>query len=107
MAMTDWLRLVDRFPPSRPPLAIDWAAFEASFGTALPSDYKKLVETYGYGRFNNFLTVFLPSSPHEFVELGTQRSVAGDKFEFLREYDEVGSRALSVDPDELLPAAGT
>lgn len=41
--------------------APDWAAVESRLGTALPSDYKKLVEAFGCdGRFNGFYDVFGP-----------------------------------------------
>lgn len=39
----------------------DCAAAEERLGTALPSDYKKLVETFGDGAFDGFLDVRLPA----------------------------------------------
>jgi hypothetical protein len=105
--MTGWSRLVAAFPPPQPGRDIDWAGFEAEFGTPLPADYKEFVNAYGHGRFNNFLTVYLPTSPYEHVELGTQRDRAGSKAEFLLEFEVLGSPSLPVDPCELLPAAGT
>ncbi|MFD8935123.1 hypothetical protein ACFV0R_07675 [Streptomyces sp. NPDC059578] len=39
---------------------IDWPAVESSLGTPLPSDYKKLVETFGEGLFSDFHQVFMP-----------------------------------------------
>ncbi|MGY0059598.1 SMI1/KNR4 family protein [Streptomyces sp. LZ34] len=39
----------------------DCAAAEARLGTALPSDYKRLVETFGDGSFDGYLDVYLPA----------------------------------------------
>ncbi|MFD5318118.1 SMI1/KNR4 family protein [Streptomyces sp. NPDC127098] len=52
VAVTGWV------PPERP--AIDWAAVESRLGTPLPSDYKRLVETFGDGAFDGFHGVFPP-----------------------------------------------
>jgi len=106
--MTDWDRLVAAFPPPRVVArAVDWAAFENEFGISLPTDYKLFIDSYGHGRFNGFLTVFLPFSPYEFVELDVQRSFAEGKADFWLEYEQVGSTSLPVDPRQLLPVAGT
>ncbi|MCX4808724.1 SMI1/KNR4 family protein [Streptomyces sp. NBC_01214] len=42
-------------PPQRPD--IDWAQIEAQAGTRLPGDYKRMVETFGEGAFDGFLTL--------------------------------------------------
>ncbi|MFF8267790.1 hypothetical protein ACF059_10370 [Streptomyces sp. NPDC016562] len=57
-ADTDWverLRLITGWtlPDQRPD--VDWAAMESRLGTALPSDYKRMVETFGKGAFDAFL----------------------------------------------------
>ncbi|MFI0351159.1 hypothetical protein [Actinomadura sp. 9N407] len=43
--------------------APDWAAVESRLGTALPGDYKRLVETFGCdGAFDLFFEVFTPEA---------------------------------------------
>ncbi|MDX2564417.1 SMI1/KNR4 family protein [Streptomyces sp. TX20-6-3] len=54
----DWmerLRLITGWtqPDRRPDM--DWAETESRLGTALPSDYKRMVETFGKGAFDGFL----------------------------------------------------
>ncbi|MFB4318070.1 hypothetical protein [Actinomadura sp. 21ATH] len=53
VAITSWAA-----PPGPVP---DWAAVESRLGTPLPSDYKRLVETFGCdGLFDEFFQVFTP-----------------------------------------------
>ncbi|MEU9860780.1 SMI1/KNR4 family protein [Streptomyces sp. NPDC047971] len=40
-------------PDQRPD--VDWAEVQARLGTALPSDYKRMVETFGRGSFDGYL----------------------------------------------------
>lgn len=48
-------------PPRRPLAApVDWATLEANIGTALPDDYKWIIERYGPGSFDEFLHVLEP-----------------------------------------------
>ncbi|PVC70791.1 SMI1/KNR4 family protein [Streptomyces sp. CS081A] len=54
----DWLERLGRItgwtlPDQRPDM--DWAETESRLGTALPSDYKRMVETFGEGAFDGFL----------------------------------------------------
>jgi hypothetical protein len=48
---------VERADPRR------WPEVEAELGTALPADYKALVEAYGSGRFDELLWLFSPFAP--------------------------------------------
>lgn len=43
--------------PARRPDA-DWAEVESRLGTALPSDYKRMVETFGDGAFDGYLDLY-------------------------------------------------
>ncbi|MEU6759746.1 hypothetical protein [Streptomyces sp. NPDC046685] len=57
-ADSDWmerLRLITGWtqPDQRPD--VEWAEMESRLGTALPSDYKRMVETFGEGAFDAFL----------------------------------------------------
>ena len=51
-------------PPKEPkgvPSAAEWDAFEMQLGSAFPSDYKRLIETYGQGWFADWIQVLLPN----------------------------------------------
>jgi hypothetical protein len=60
-------RLTALVPPPAEPVetgeAGRWGEVEAALGTALPSDYKALIGTYGSGRFGDFLYLFNPFAP--------------------------------------------
>lgn len=78
-------------PPADAGREIDWDAVEAGLGTRLPRDYKALVEIYGPGFFDNFLTVFQPVTPFLTIELA---------------YQAKRSAEILARP-ELMPVAGT
>ncbi|WP_308280752.1 hypothetical protein [Streptomyces barringtoniae] len=59
-------------PPVGPPRAVDWAEAERSLGTALPADYKLLVETYGDGLFDETIWLLVPNSAHTDCDLHAQ-----------------------------------
>ncbi|MFJ8011131.1 SMI1/KNR4 family protein [Streptomyces sp. NPDC096339] len=48
------IRITGWTQPARRP-DVDWAEMESRLGTALPSDYKRMVETFGHGAFDGFL----------------------------------------------------
>ncbi|MGW4567902.1 hypothetical protein ACWEN3_37840 [Streptomyces sp. NPDC004561] len=54
----DWvdrlIRITGWTQPARRP-DVDWAEVESGLGTALPSDYKRMVETFGEGSFDGYL----------------------------------------------------
>ncbi|MEV5936414.1 hypothetical protein AB0L56_27710 [Streptomyces sp. NPDC052079] len=59
-ADVDWMERLRRItgwtqPAQRPD--VDWAEVESRLGTALPSDYKRMVETFGEGAFDGFLNL--------------------------------------------------
>ena len=54
----DWTQRLSRItgwtqPAQRPD--VEWAEVESRVGTALPSDYKRMVETFGEGAFDGYL----------------------------------------------------
>ncbi|MEU2246994.1 hypothetical protein [Streptomyces sp. NPDC019224] len=56
----DWVDRLIRItgwagPPRRPD--VDWGEVEARLGTALPSDYKRMVTTFGNGAFDAYLSL--------------------------------------------------
>ncbi|WP_234376783.1 SMI1/KNR4 family protein [Streptomyces sp. TP-A0356] len=62
--MDDLLELFGQ-PPAREPSPEDWAEVEDYLGSALSSDFKAFLDTYGTGVFCGELVVFHPrgSSP--------------------------------------------
>ncbi|MFD9302156.1 SMI1/KNR4 family protein [Streptomyces sp. NPDC060048] len=69
---TDCDRLVQLVAPPAAPVDAhgDWALVETVIGTRLPDDYKRLVETYGWGEFCDFLYLRTPfgTSKHNGIE---------------------------------------
>jgi hypothetical protein len=54
----DWVERLKQItgwtgPDARP--AVNWGQVESRLGTALPSDYKRMVETFGEGAFDGYL----------------------------------------------------
>ncbi|MGW2111878.1 SMI1/KNR4 family protein [Streptomyces sp. NPDC001948] len=62
VAVTGWTR-------ERSDSAIDWASVEARLGTALPGDYKELIELFGYGDFDDYLGLLIPDGPPGSLDL--------------------------------------
>lgn len=64
-------RLVQKIPPPSDARVIhhDWERVEQELGTRLPSDYKRLIEVYGPGSFDDFLHVYHPNSPWKQLDL--------------------------------------
>lgn len=101
-AQDDLARVVE--PPRRSLAAsVDWAALEARIGTALPSDYRWLVEHYGPGSFDEFLHVFQPVATHEAIRLEHVIEGASWTLDQIRESGEV----IPFSNEELLPVAQT
>ncbi|MEV7520171.1 SMI1/KNR4 family protein [Streptomyces sp. NPDC091371] len=71
----------------------DWADVEARLGTALPGDYKQLVELFGVGAFDGFLTLYLPDArfPGEDIVRAAERGRAyGELWEPYEAYPAPG-----------------
>jgi hypothetical protein len=81
---------------------VDWDTFESSLGFGLPEDYKWLIDTYGPGKFDNFLHVLQPYPESEYVSLG-HWMVRGR--EILRQVSHREEQPYAV--DDLLPVATT
>lgn len=65
--MTGEPDLVRPVPPPTAPVDArgNWAAVEAGLGVRLPGDYKRLVETYGWGEFCDYLYLRTPFGTSE------------------------------------------
>ncbi|THA76486.1 SMI1/KNR4 family protein [Streptomyces sp. A0642] len=62
VAVTGWTR-------GRGASPVGWSAVEARLGTALPGDYKDLVERFGYGDFDDYLGLLIPDGPPGSLDL--------------------------------------
>lgn len=66
----EWVRrLTELIPPPGGRFGYGWDAVQERLGTVLPTDYKRLVETYGPGSFDDFLSVLTPHAPTEYVDI--------------------------------------
>ncbi|MET8968685.1 SMI1/KNR4 family protein [Streptomyces hydrogenans] len=61
-------RLVELVVPPAEPVDAhgDWTAAETTIGSRLPGDYRRLVETYGWGEFCDFLYLRTPFGTSEY-----------------------------------------
>ncbi|MEU3891900.1 SMI1/KNR4 family protein [Streptomyces sp. NPDC029041] len=80
---------------------MDWAQAESDLGTALPADYKQLVETYGDGIFDETIWLLAPDSAHDDCDLHGQmrerEEILADLWEFEDKpagLQEAGARVL-------------
>ncbi|MGW1591358.1 SMI1/KNR4 family protein [Streptomyces sp. NPDC002386] len=59
----------------------DWAAAETALRTALPADYKELIETYGGGFIDGYLLLMEPNCPndvYDLLKISAEREEAND-----------------------------
>ena len=105
-------KFIELIPPPAEPVEPGrpeaWREIEQQLGFALPSDYKKYIETYGTGSVDDFLLVFNPFSSNRYVSLPTQIE---DRLDAQRQFTEMTGDAapwpLHPDPGGLLPWACT
>ncbi|UFQ13539.1 MULTISPECIES: SMI1/KNR4 family protein [Streptomyces] len=98
------VRLTALVPPAGPQRSRDWAAVEEQLGTALPQDYKELVDTYGGGVFDETVWLLDPACPRPGYNLIDQ---AKESAEILAKLWQVGSKPhfLQDEGAEVLPWA--
>lgn len=74
------LALVTGWQPGRGRRAVDWAAVEDRLGTALPSDYKELLDVFGAGGFDGFVWLVAPGpGPGGLIGRTERRERSGDR----------------------------
>jgi len=80
---------------------VDWTQAECALGTALPADYKQLVETYGDGIFDETIWLLVPDSAYDDCDLHTQTTERDEILADLWEFEdkpaglqEAGARVL-------------
>lgn len=100
-------RLLERVPAPRGRAGVreDWGVTERSLDTALPSDFKQLVDAYGPGTLCGHIYWFTPSSPH------SMRSEVDDLLEAYLSLRDVSPEACPwpafPEPGGVLPWART
>ncbi|MFC9235145.1 histone-like nucleoid-structuring protein Lsr2 [Streptomyces decoyicus] len=104
--MTDLARLKAFCPPpgEAPPTPLSWNRTEQELGHRLPSDYKRIVETYGAGKFADFLGLYQPNCPYIALDLARQTHEVHTQ---LVRHQEISDRPLPYNPHELQPAGIT
>jgi hypothetical protein len=90
-------------PPARAPTRPDWVGVETRLGLRLPRDYQALVETYGCGKFDEYLVVYTPGSPYDTIDLESQLACGAERLAVYRDHDEQLPHAV----EHLLDIAGT
>ncbi|MDR7278510.1 hypothetical protein [Catenuloplanes atrovinosus] len=102
-ALQDLLELVPP-PPAHGHVEVDWNLVEVEMGLRLTSDYKSLVDIYGAGQFDRFLTVYQPVTPFLNTELAYR---ARRQNEILAQLRDGGREHIPFTEGTLLPVAGT
>lgn len=78
----DLTRLTELLAPSEGSVRVpDWAAGENALRTALPADYRELIETYGGGFIDGYLLLLEPKCPNDvygFLKISAEREEAND-----------------------------
>ena len=105
-------RLTALVPPPAEPVetgeAGRWGEVEAALGTALPSDYKALIGTYGSGRFGDFLYLFNPFAPSGDGNLADEKdAVLADYAESRAKFPERYPLPPFPEPGGVLPLGRT
>ncbi|MFE6160164.1 SMI1/KNR4 family protein [Streptomyces sp. NPDC056486] len=98
-------RLTVLVPPAGPRRSRDWAAVEQRLGTALPQDYKELVECYGGGVFDETIWLLDPECPDQDCNLLTQAKECAEILADLWQIEPKPPQLLRDDGAEVLPWA--
>lgn len=95
----DVRRLVRLVAPPEHPVAVDLDAFEREVGAPLPADFNEMMQTYGPGGFDDFLTV-LPPDPSKRHNVFARTAVERWINEGLAEDDPAFHFPYPIYPDE-------
>ncbi|MGW1010719.1 hypothetical protein ACWD4X_11790 [Streptomyces termitum] len=93
-------------PPATRPPAVDRAGTEAALGTALPADYRRLVETYGCGVFDETVRLLVPGADRPDHDLLAQTAEREEILRSLWDFaDEEPPAELAEPGSRLVPWA--
>lgn len=98
-------RLTALIPPQGPRRPRNWAAAEGELGTALPQDYKELVELYGGGIFDEEIWILDPECPDKGYNLLEETEARAEILATLWETEPKPPQLLEGDGAEVLPWA--
>jgi hypothetical protein len=109
--------LIDLAPP--PELRVnagspnDWEEIESTLGTALPADYKLIINVYGSGSFNDLFSLFSPfetESGNLVNQALTRECFGNSRLENYKEMQSISPRSCPFptfpEPGGLLPLGG-
>ncbi len=74
MALIEDLTTLVAPPGATSHVTRDWGAIDARLGFVTPPDYREIVETYGSGKFDDFLMVLMPQDSNVHLDLWSQIS---------------------------------
>jgi hypothetical protein len=92
-------------PPPPASDSVDWEPVESDLGVTLPADYKQLSTVYGPGNFCEYVSVYHPYGPTEWVDL--LGPMPANLRRQLREDREGGAFPVAHDPEKLLACGVT
>ncbi|GGV73751.1 hypothetical protein GCM10010277_87630 [Streptomyces longisporoflavus] len=98
-------RLTELIAPPGPRRARDWAVVEQQLGSALPQDYKDLVEVYGGGLFDEEIWLLDPECPDKDYNLVDEAKSRAEILRNLWETEPKPPQLLEGDGAEVLPWA--
>ncbi len=90
-------------PPAHQSIRPDWAGVQARLGLHLPRDCRALVETYGAGKFDDYLVVYTPGGPRDTIDLEGRLASGAERLAYYQAHGE----KLPHRPEDLLEIAGT
>lgn len=94
-------------PPARPSSLNDWGRLREELGFDLPGDYVDMIDTFGGGRYDEYLWVLEPNCVNRHYDLQRSMEERADAFEMLREFGESPPVQLSVRGSKIIPWAST
>ncbi|MEV6319248.1 SMI1/KNR4 family protein [Streptomyces sp. NPDC051776] len=100
-------RLTQLVPPAVTPEPKGWSLVENELGTALPQDYKELIDTYGGGLFDGVLWLLEPGCANKHYDILTEAEERTEAFELLWSHGEAKPPELEREGTRLIPWAST
>ncbi|MEU7279771.1 SMI1/KNR4 family protein [Streptomyces sp. NPDC045431] len=98
-------RLTALVPPPSTRRSPDWSPVEAALGSPLPDDYKRIIETYGGGVFDETIWVLEPGCSDEDYDLLAEAEACGDALAGLWAAGEPQPAALRAEGARVIPWA--